>query len=186
METIRAFIAIEPSLEVKNELVRIIDILKRADGKVKWVTPENMHLTLKFIGNIKEDEIVGINKKIEAISGKFRSFEFDIDSIGSFPDWRSSRVVWVGIDRGQKRLKTLVDSVEAGMEELGFEKEKQEFKAHLTLGRVKYIKNKKQFEQIAALIKVNRVSTRVSGISLFKSMLMPKGVIYTKLSLIKL
>jgi 2'-5' RNA ligase len=181
MNIIRTFIAVELSDGIKREIGRVISELKRSGENIKWVKPGNMHITLKFLGNVKEEKIPQINNKLIAVSKEFGAFDINIHETGVFPGWRNPRVLWAGIDSGKERLKSLSERIEAGMMDIGFEKEKREFKAHLTIGRVKHIKNKKKFEQIVSSTRFTKVFMRISEICVFKSTLTPLGAVYEKL-----
>ncbi len=179
---IRSFIALDLSDEAREELARIIKELKRSDANVKWVRPESIHLTLKFLGYIREEQIDPISKRIEKIAEGISPFDINLERIGVFPGWTRPRVVWVGTGGYTDKVKALSKRIEDEMEEEGFEKEKRDFKAHLTVGRVRSLKNKEHLEKEAHSLDVKPAKSHISKIILFQSKLTPEGAIYTPLA----
>lgn len=179
----RTFIAIPFIEQAYQELAQLQDKLCKSNADVKWVEPANIHLTLKFLGEIDDEQVVKIKTSLDEIVKNHRPFNIHLAKIGAFPKLSYPRVVWVAIDEGCQECKTLAKSIEEAMEKLGFKKEERPFSPHLTLGRVRSAKNKPQL--IAAIEKEkdfaaqNKVS--VGKIILFQSTLTPKGSIYTPL-----
>lgn len=179
----RAFIAVEIDLPNKQKISGLISDLKKSDADVKWVNESQMHLTLKFLGNIEENRVCDISDVLENISKDFRTFSLCLSDIGAFPNIRKPRVIWISIDKGYEELKLLADKVETGLVKLGFEKEKREFKPHLTLGRVKSLKNSGNMESLVGKINFQPAGEiKIDKIILFQSTLMPKGAIYAPIS----
>ncbi|MGB2630994.1 MAG: RNA 2',3'-cyclic phosphodiesterase [Candidatus Omnitrophota bacterium] len=178
---IRSFIALELSQEARAELSRVENILKRSGANVKWVRPESIHVTLKFLGYITEDKVDPISKKLEEIASQTSPFDIVLSGIGAFPGWSHARVVWVGISEGAEQVKTIAGLVEKAMAEEGFEEENRPFKSHLTIGRVRSSKEKEALAKDAEAIEVKPVSNHISRIILFRSELTPEGAIYTPL-----
>ncbi len=181
-EKIRAFIAVDLSKEVLEELGRVERELEKSDAGVKWVRPDSIHVTLKFLGYVEEDKVELIKEKIGSINSQIVPFDISLGSVGVFPNWRRPSVVWVGIENGAEQVKLLADKVEEAMNELEFEKEAREFKAHITLGRVKSSKNIQKLEKFSQSVKVSPLNTNISKLILYKSTLTPKGSIYTSLN----
>ena len=142
-----------------------------------------MHLTLKFLGNIEEGHVEQISGALKSIADNFNAFSINLTRVGAFPDLKRPRVIWIGIDKGAGELKTLGAKIETELEKLGFAKEKREFKAHLTLGRVRSLKNIENLEKIINEVKFQAGNEiKIDKIILFQSKLTPKGAIYTNLS----
>lgn len=184
---LRAFIAIEIDDQTKENLSGLITRLKESGADVKWITENQMHLTLKFLGNIGGDNVRDISNALSAISNNFKSFTTTFSKIGAFPNLNHPVVIWLGIDKGAGRLEELNRKIELAMEGLGFKKEGRIFKPHLTLGRVRSPKN------IPALIKLVEktgfnpaVESNACKLTLFQSMLSSKGAAYTRLSIVEL
>ena len=184
---IRAFIAVEIDSPNKQKLSELIALFKKTDTDVKWVNENQMHLTLKFLGNIEEIKVQEVSRALESIIKDFKKFTISFSKIGAFPNINKPRVVWVAIDEGKGTLKLLADKIESRLEKIGFEKEKREFKAHLTLGRVKSLKNISQLTEVIQKTGFqSQDKIKISALILFQSTLAPKGAIYAPLAEIKL
>jgi len=183
---IRAFIALELSSEAKKEFSRIIGELKKAGADVKWVRPEIVHLTLKFLGEISFETLEKIKGRMNEIAKRTKEFDVVLDELGTFPNWARAKVIWVGTSEGSETAQDLAEKIKEAMKEEGFDKGIRAFKSHLTLGRVRGSKNMGQLEDISAQVKVTPVNTHISSIILFKSELTPEGAIHTPLYKFKL
>ncbi|MFC1666716.1 RNA 2',3'-cyclic phosphodiesterase [Candidatus Omnitrophota bacterium] len=181
MNTIRAFIAVEIDPPNKQKLSELISKLKRSNADIKWATENQMHLTLKFLGNIQENKIRDISLVLKSITDNVSEFYIRLSAIGTFPNMKRPRVIWMGIDNSRP-LKALSNKIETELEKIGTQRENREYKAHFTLGRVRTSKN------IPGLMKLlNEVDfcsqdeIKIDKIILFQSTLTPKGAIYTPL-----
>jgi 2'-5' RNA ligase len=174
----RLFIAAPISLEVEKELARIISTLKNVDGPVKWVAPENIHLTLKFLGETDEKLLPQIKNTIEEIASGHSAISSGLSGLGAFPDYRRPRVFWVGLERGSEELSDISNELDNALHTLGFEKESRPFKAHLTLGRVKFPKGLEKLSDTVKTLKIEKKAMVFDRIVLFKSTLTPRGSIY--------
>ena len=126
--------AVTPPPEVRQEALRKARSLRRRD-RIRWLPPENLHLTLKFLGETPEPEISGLRGALAAVCGRHRAFDLDLRGAGAFPSARRARVLWVGVGEGSERLRTLAGDFEDALESLGFEREKRPFHPHVTVGR---------------------------------------------------
>lgn len=181
-EAIRAFIAIELSPQIKEELSKVQTDLKAVGADVKWTKPQSMHLTLKFLGNITQEKVEEIKKVLGGISSRHKPFDISLFKIGGFPKLEYPRVIWVGIDKGCSEAEAIAKDLEEELSQIGFEKEKRPFAAHLTLGRVKSPKGRSELvSKIVALDFTPSASCRVDRVILFQSTLTSKGSIYTPL-----
>lgn len=171
---IRCFIAVSLTDEIKDSISRKTTRLRKLDADVRWVPVENLHLTIKFLGNTPEESIPGITDRIERIASANGGFTFGLSGTGVFPDPKRPRVVWIGIKETGGRIIKLKQEVEGAMAELGFEPEARTFKPHLTLGRVKSPRGK-----LALLKELDRLkdeefgTVEVKGITLYRSDLGP-------------
>jgi len=133
----RTFIAVGISSEAREKIAQIQAEFRKGDPDVKWVEPKNLHITLKFLGEVGEEKLSGVIEKTSfAVSG-ISNFRVHLWGLGSFPNLRSPRVVWVGVNEGKTELKNLSERIEENLSYLGFAKEKREFSSHLTIGRVR-------------------------------------------------
>ncbi len=188
MQQIRTFIAIELDDEIRSALADLQEQLK-ADvprDTVRWVKPEGIHLTLKFLGNVPASKIEEVQQALTRICAEFPPFSFSIGGLGCFPNPRRPRVVWVGVQEEEGILKRLQKVIEDGMAELGFPREGREFHAHLTLGRTQRRASSSDVRRLGQLVAQTEVGElgqmQVRGVSLMKSDLKPTGAVYTRLA----
>jgi len=154
---------------------------------VKWVRPESIHLTLKFFGNIEEESIEEISRVITGVASKFTPFHLEVRDIGVFPNLMRPRVIWVGVDEAEDTLKILYNETEKNLEKIGYDPEQRPFNPHLTLGRVKSLKEKRiLIEKIEQFKGCELGSFQIEALYLFKSELRPAGAVYSKLNAFKL
>ncbi|NOY64155.1 MAG: RNA 2',3'-cyclic phosphodiesterase [Nitrospirae bacterium] len=174
----RCFIAIEIDKELKREIQKIVSELKRSRAEIKWVSIEGFHLTLKFLGEIKEETAGEIEVRLREICKEHPEFSLSIKGTGVFPDYSRPRVLWIGIERSEA-LHRLFESIEEEMEKLGFEKETRRFNPHITIGRVKSAKGiKETIKDLRRYREHNFGKIYVTGVSLMKSILKPTGAVY--------
>lgn len=178
----RSFIAIELSDQIRESLAQIQSHLKYSGADVKWVQKDNIHLTLKFLGEIDENKSQQIKAILDEIGKTTEPFDMGIKDIGAFPKIDYPRVVWVGLDKGAAESKILAQSLDDALSKIGFQKETRPFAAHLTLGRVRSPKNKEALkEKITQYAVRSTLYERANHVTLYKSTLTPTGSIYTKL-----
>jgi 2'-5' RNA ligase len=192
MEKIRTFIAIELSEEVKEGLAELQEKLKgkAPQGTVRWVRPEGIHLTLKFLGNIPSNMLDRIKKALTEACEGFSSFSFSVRGLGCFPSSKRPRVIWVGVEEKTGMLLRLQEAIEEKLALLGFPPEKREFSPHLTLGRTHRRASGGEIRKLGELIEstnVGEVGEAVANsVSLMRSDLKPAGAVYTRLAEVKL
>jgi 2'-5' RNA ligase len=179
---IRSFIAIELSDEVRGALSRIQEQLKESVGGVRWVQPASIHLTLKFLGDIRPEQVQPIAAAAAGVVEGEPPFSLGLSGLGAFPGTRKPRVIWVGIVGEVERLGRLQARLDKALEPLGFAAEHRAFRPHLTLGRVKDPRRPPDLTRPLADVSVPRCNSfDVHEILLYKSDLRPTGAIYTKL-----
>lgn len=182
MNGIRAFIAIEIDEKNRSQLLSLISRLKEAKADVKWAESSAMHFTLKFLGNIDKSLIEKLKISLNDISKKFPVFDIHLSGISAFPNLKSPRVFWVGLDKGSSQVCDIQKEIEEKLQSFGFKKEERGFRPHLTLGR---IRSNKFLETLKLFLKniefQGETSSEAKGIVLFQSNLTPQGPIYTKL-----
>lgn len=174
---IRCFVAIELPRDVRHRIAQLIDEFEKGDYPVRWVSEENLHLTLKFLGEIPAKLVADVVKRLETVREEFSLFSLSLKGIGGFPTQHSPRVIWLGVDQGKAQLLQIQRRVEEALLEIGCKPEERTFHPHLTIGRVK---GRADFE---ALFKVQYHSKefRVDALTLFKSTLTPSGPIYERI-----
>ena len=186
-DTIRAFIAIELNSDTQEGLARIQSELRSARADVKWVKPQNIHLTLKFLGNIDSSQAEKIKQILDEIGNKFKSFESDLNELGAFPKPKTPRVIWVGMQKGKDQVISIVNDLENKISEIGILREDRTFHPHVTLGRLRSPHNRSGLVEFLEKNKtIPPLNFTADKIVLFKSTLTPQGPIYEPLAQVSL
>jgi len=185
----RAFIALPLSSDIKKRLGDLIKDLKDQGIEGKWVPPENIHLTLKFLGNIKEETINDIEKILISLSEHVAPFEIALQGIGIFSSSGKPRVLWVGIKDEGGKVSFMQRWLQDRLASLGFAKEERSFKPHLTLARFKTISSK-TIKRIHNLCKekenMDFGKMKIDTVILYESILSSEGATYRQVKEIKL
>ncbi|MDE2180518.1 MAG: RNA 2',3'-cyclic phosphodiesterase [candidate division NC10 bacterium] len=150
ISTIRAFVAANLDPDLKAALAGVQERLKATRADVGWVRPDNLHLTLKFLGQVEEGRIGAIGEAIAAATAGCGPVRLVFQGLGAFPSPRAARVVWIGLSHGAEALAELQARIEAKLESLGFAREARPFTAHLTLGRVRGPAHREQLARALA------------------------------------
>lgn len=179
----RTFIAIDLDQEIKDVLFRFIESLKRGGGQIRWVSKDAMHLTLKFLGEIGQEDKQKIEGILEAVVGNYGSFSLRLRGTGYFPPNRKDpRVIWAGTEEIPS-LMALQANLEKELDKTEFPKEKRDYHPHLTLGRVR---DPHRIQDTLALLEKEKETIfgemSVKKITFFQSTLRPTGAEYTVLS----
>lgn len=181
----RTFIAIELPLEIKEALARIQERLKKSGADVKWVNPDNIHLTLKFLGDIDGTQFEKICAIMKAACQDKPAYSMKISSLGAFPKIEFPRVIWAGAEEGGKETKELAKKLDEKINKLGIPREERSFTSHITLGRVRSALRRKDLveglNKAAGLIASEKLEFKVEKITLFKSRLTGEGPVYEPL-----
>jgi 2'-5' RNA ligase len=186
-DQIRTFVACELPREIRFEIGHIQENLKHRRLRLKWVRPENLHLTLKFLGDVPIERIDTIADAIGKAACDAAPMSLSAKGIGVFPGIRRPRVLWVGIGGQFSQLGRLQAAVAGELADVGFPAEKRPYKGHLTIGRIKAAVDSRQLA--AALTELSDFETasfRVDEVVLFRSQLKPDGPIYSRLRTVKL
>lgn len=183
-KNIRAFLAIEPPVDILQALSRLQDMLKREiSGRISWTKPQGRHLTLKFFGDISAEDVNSICAAIKNRLALWAAFSLKVEKPGVFPNSRRPRVLWCGIAGDGDRLSALQKQLDSDFGSIGFPIDDRPFQAHLTLGRIK---------ESHGLTGISETLTKhkdfVAGVFecreliLLQSKLLPQGSLYTKLA----
>lgn len=179
---VRCFISIELDEYIKRKISELVDFLRKYEADIKWVEPENLHLTLKFLGNTQLEKIQIIKEVLTNISKKIFPFYIKIQGIGFFPNKKYPRVLWVGLENKEKIID-IQKKIEADMSKIGYKKEEREFDPHITIGRTRsFTKISNLLECLDDYKKYDFGTLFVDRINIMKSDLTSKGPIYTKLT----
>jgi 2'-5' RNA ligase len=173
----RLFVGADIGEESRQLLGNAQRRFRHVNARVTWVAPRNFHFTLKFLGEVAEERVAGIQYALAKVAGEFPPIGCEIRGLGQFP-----RVIWAGLYGEIEPLEQLTRHVEAELVPLGFPREDRGFKPHLTLGRIKYVGDKQGLTKVIdSLTNEPFGALRVDAIHLFQSTLTPHGSIYTKL-----
>jgi 2'-5' RNA ligase len=171
---IRAFIALPLPEAVKKELLKVSATLRKIMD-ARWVSPEAMHITMKFLGDIDEKNIEGMAKKLDELSEPCQPFEMSLGGLGAFPSPKKARVVWAGIEADISRLRNLAASIDDMALDYGITKEGRPFTAHVTLARLR------EPSMINLDVRIEKITFIINGMHFYKSDLTPQGARYTLL-----
>jgi len=191
MEQIRSFIAVELPVELKLALARLQDKLKSGSrAPVKWVDPDSVHLTLKFLGNIDSGIVSKITSVLEEAVRGTHPFSVEVSGLGVFPNIRRVQVVWVGLTGEVEKFGQLQQRIETGLIPLGFAAESRSFTPHLTVGRVRDYVTPDERQNLGQLVTSTvfeaKYKVNVDAVHLIKSQLTREGPIYSKISTVAL
>jgi 2'-5' RNA ligase len=182
----RTFIAIEISTEVKSAVAAVQNELSRAEADIAWINSEDIHLTLKFLGEIDKQQFTAIQEACVETATRFHPFTLSIRGTGVFPNPRHPRVLWVGLAGETETLEDLQEQLDERMASIGFEPEEKDFRPHLTIGRLKSNRNVKDLLARADAYSLPNLSFEVGEIVLMKSDLSPAGARYSELAKVKM
>ncbi len=185
MSLLRAFIAVEIPLVIRQTVHNVTSNLRKGTGSlIRWVPTENMHLTLKFLGDISPANVDMLTQMMRAEADHFNCFEFHLIGLGSFPSAKRPRVIFIGI-QAPAGLVALHRGIESASRRLGYESEERGFSPHLTIGRVKQNVTTSEQQIIRRALEETKIDSlgtaRVDSVHLYKSDLKPTGSVYTRL-----
>jgi RNA 2',3'-cyclic 3'-phosphodiesterase len=184
---IRTFIAIPLSDEIHQRLAECQTSLKKHHAEVSWVKPENIHLTLLFLGEIHPNLVEKVGQCLEDIIPTQPQFTCEIAGTGVFPNPKRARVLWIGVTQGKEPVIQLQSVIEKSLDKLNIPKEDRAFHPHLTLGRVRSPKNLDiVVDDLLQQSKMSCGTLSVTQVTLFSSKLSPTGAIYAPLKQIAL
>jgi 2'-5' RNA ligase len=180
--TLRAFVAFKLTDGIIGQAKALQDALKDHGLKLKWVKPQNLHLTLKFLGDIPEADVAAIGAALRASTGDEAPLKLTIQGMGVFPGIKRPRVLWIGLGGEVDRLKEIQARIEDQLEAAGYRREKRGFKAHLTLARIKgAVAPDRLLRAIQAVGGFEPQPFEARRVILYKSDLRPTGAVYTPL-----
>ena len=183
---LRSFIAVEIPLAIQNAIASNIASMKNAFPKplIRWVAPRNVHLTLKFLGDVSPASLERLAGTLKVEAASHEMFSMSVGGLGAFPSHRRARVLWIGL-QAPPALAALQRSVDAAAAQLGYPKEDRPFSPHLTIGRVALTVSAVDLKHIQSALEATKVdnlgTVHVQAIHIFKSDLQPGGSVYTQL-----
>ena len=184
MSRLRTFVAVPLERAVRSRLVALQEALARAAGDVKWVEPENLHVTLLFLGEVDEREVAGVCRAAGEACAGVAPFPMSVERVGWFGSARRPRTVWAGVGTGAQEVVALHDAVEAPLLELGcYRREERQYTPHVTLGRVKSDRpNDRLAQALAKEAGWRGGEAVVREVLVMSSQLTPRGPVYSVLS----
>lgn len=185
MNLLRAFIAIEIPLEIREAVYKATASLQKGIGSaVRWVPVENLHLTLKFLGDVSPTNVEMLSQTLRAEADLFPCFDLRLHGLGSFPNLKRPRVIYIGV-QAPATFEGLQRGIESASRKLGYESEERGFSPHLTIGRVRQNATAAEQQTIRRTLQETRIDSlgtaRVDSVHLYKSDLKPAGSVYTRL-----
>jgi len=183
----RLFVAVNFPARLRQKIARLCRPLDEAGIPGRWVEPDQVHLTLKFVGETPGAEVEGLGDALEEVAGKFRPFVLRFGPIGAFPSPRRPRVVWLGVESSPE-LRFIKDDLERRLAELGIEREQRPYQPHITLGRAPRDAEAGEFRRLEEVARNLRVKDeyRVTHLDLMRSRLERSGAVHTQLRLARL
>jgi 2'-5' RNA ligase len=176
----RCFIAIDLSGAVKEGIREVIERLSPTSGSVRWVPVGNLHLTVKFLGEVPEDRVAGIRTVVNDVCLRHEPFEITVRGTGAFPTMRRPNVLWVGIDRSDA-LERLYADADLSLSDLGIAREARTFSPHLTVGRVKDSRDIEWTVKEFCTFRDTLFGTiEVRELLVMQSVLRPAGAVYSR------
>jgi 2'-5' RNA ligase len=184
--TVRTFICVDLPETLKERIDMLEGSLRKIDAQVSWVRAANVHLTIKFLGEVGLSRLEHVVEVVHSAAAAVTPFELELGSTGCFPSQRNPRVLWVGLAETPRGMTDLYESIENGLAAHGFPREAKSFNPHLTIGRVRSPRNGQLLAE--KLIQTGFVAERftVREVIVMRSDLSPAGSIYTSLSVARL
>ncbi len=187
MAAVRTFIAIQLGSDVQQLLGRIQKMLaSQIDEKdVRWVDKSNVHLTLKFLGDVQSGRLPEVYQGVQAACAEIAPFAITVRDLGCFPNLQRPRVIWAGVTESMGMLQQLQQAIEEKLAQQGYERERREFTPHLTLGRVNRGIHRDGQQRIGRIVQEGvqfpPLDMPVSAVSVMRSDLQPSGAVYSEL-----
>ena len=183
---VRTFISIDLPESIKNRIDGLQKTLQKIEAQVSWTKPSNIHLTLKFLGNVEASRIESISEAVGVAAREIRPFEIEISGSGCFPSPRKPRVLWVGFSNVPEPLKQLHSNIEQELARVGFPPETRSFSPHLTIGRIRMPHNSARVAETLISQGFEAEGFTAREVNVMRSELRPTGSIYTAQRVIQL
>ncbi|MBN1870704.1 MAG: RNA 2',3'-cyclic phosphodiesterase [Candidatus Omnitrophica bacterium] len=186
-QTIRTFIAIPLNTEIQQAISRVQERLKKHDCSIKWVKPENIHLTLKFLGDVELEKIDTIKQKLESLFKGIGPVKLEMTQLDAFPSINHPKILWIGLKDDEQKISRQVSVLEDELGKLGFKKEERPFSPHVTIGRIRSPRNIQALSEAMSEYSFPAgLKQVIDCIILYKSTLTSQGPIYESLHETKL
>jgi 2'-5' RNA ligase len=183
MGRLRTFIAVELQKSIRDRLIALQEKLADAGTEVKWVAPENLHVTLLFLGEVEDREVPEVCRITANCAKQHAAFDMSIEGVGCFPNSRQPRIIWAGVGAGRPSLGAIHDDLEAALAVCGYRREDRHYSPHVTLGRIKSDRPVHGVSEVMAKHENWRAGeSTVRELHVLSSCLSPRGPRYTTLS----
>lgn len=182
----RLFVAIELNKSVRSALTDVQAALSAKCNGVRWIPGEQLHLTVKFLGEVPEADVAKVAEAVARATAGAASFDMEIAGCGCFPPRGTVHIIWVGVREESGALLQCVERVEGELEPLGFAREHRPFSSHITIGRVREDRSGGRLRSVIEAYGFRSTEQSVSSITLMSSVLSPKGPTYTAVSTARL
>lgn len=180
-ESIRTFVAVEIPDAVKQRVEELETRLKKSRADITWVKPRNMHLTLRFLGEIPAARMDAVRDGVREALASFQTFQVSLEHLGAFPNLDRPRVFWIGVKDGEACLKAMQSRIETALCAREFVREERPFSPHLTIGRVRSPRGLRALTHLIRQTAFEASAFPVDRVSIIKSELQPTGPVYTVL-----
>ncbi|MFB6089126.1 MAG: RNA 2',3'-cyclic phosphodiesterase [Candidatus Aenigmatarchaeota archaeon] len=178
----RSFLGIGISENLKGKCTKIQEEIKKTGANVKLVERNNLHWTVKFLGEISNEETDILKEIMKKTVKNIKPIKVTANGLGTFPNLNYMKTIWVGVSQNEDKFIEILEKVNKKLEKNGFKKDKHEIKPHITLARVKTGKNKEELKKILHKMKhVNVGEMKINKIHLYESVLKPSGPTYNKI-----
>ncbi len=187
-ETVRVFVAVQPSEEVAEAIWQVQEHLHQFPPlqALRWVDPDDAHITLKFLGDVPIPTLPAIVEALDGVAASWEPFPAKLGTLGAFPNVHRPDTIWLGVEEGERALHHLYNAVEVSLKRIGFKPERKPFHPHLTLARVPKSWGSSQQAAAGELIGPTAIpdlpAFTVEAIALIRSTLTPEGSIYQRLA----
>lgn len=181
-DMIRAFIAVNFNPKIQRSIKYMQNHLRKTNCDIKWVQPENIHITLKFFGNIETKQTDAIKQMLANHYQRTKPFKIELTQLGAFPNVNLPRILWIGLRDNKQRLNQIAISLQKALTKIGFEGNQKSFSPHITIGRIRSLKNTELLSESISKYQVPRGLTQIiTTIILYKSTLTSVGPNYESL-----
>ncbi len=184
---IRTFLALDLDAPIRQAIVAAAGRLPVGESKVRWVKPRNMHVTMKFLGDVPDADVMGICRAVEDAAAGLAPVEFDVVGLECAPARGPVKMVWAGVRESGRTLTGTFAGLESAMEALGFDVERRAFRPHLTVGRFRYCADPAGLRQATARLGDEQFGTQSADeVVVYSSQLTKKGPVYAAMARFKL
>ena len=189
-QLLRLFVAIPMPEAVRSEVIRVQQEMQRlvSAAAVRWTKPEQFHLTLRFLGDVSVERVLALQEAVKTVCGESPALRLRAQGVGFFPNARSPRIIWVGVNDGEGRLADLQKAIEEAVQSFAEKPASEKFSGHVTLGRIKFLK-RPEIEKLAA--HAQAVKDRLFGewtaneVEVIQSRLLPAGAEHSVLAVFR-